>query len=310
MSKLIIHTPALSFTPLDNSFIDNYLSDARGDFVKVYIYCLRLAYSGREASTELISQALNLLQTDIMNALKYWEDMGLMLLSPDGAIEMMPYATVQGNNTIAFDKSIKELFESVEKLIGRPLSSKEVHTYMSWIEDFGFTPEMIVLLVEYCCSKHKLDIRYMEKVALGWHDTGIHTLSDAMTNITRHEEKWTKYRQVLTFMGLKDGDISKPQEEFLEKWMFKFNYGVDIINEACRICILRINECNFKYIDAIISDWYKNGVKTLQDVKRTDRKKTSKKHNSNPPGNYSNQRQYDIAELEKQLLGRGEANEQ
>ena len=54
MSKLIVRTPAPAFTPIDNSFIDNYLSDARGDFVKVYIYCLRLAYSGQEASTELI----------------------------------------------------------------------------------------------------------------------------------------------------------------------------------------------------------------------------------------------------------------
>jgi DnaD/phage-associated family protein len=310
MSKLIVRTPAPSFTPIDNNFIDHYLSDARGDFVKVYIYCLRLAYSGQEASTELISQALNLLQTDIMNALKYWEDTGLMLLSPDGVIEILPYPTPQGDNVITFDNSIKELFESIEKIIGRPLSSKEVHTYMSWIEDFGFTPEMITLLVEYCCSKHKLDIRYMEKVALGWHDTGIQTLDDAMANITRHEEKWIKYRQVLTFMGLKDNDLSKPQEEFLEKWMFKYNYGVDIINEACRICILRINECSFKYIDAIINDWYKNGVKSLQDIKRADKKKPAKKRSTNPPGNYSNQRQYDMAELEKQLLGRGGTNEQ
>lgn len=309
MSKLVVRAPALSFTPIDNNFIDHYLADARGDFVKVYIYCLRLAYSGQEASTELIAKTLNLLQTDIMNALKYWEDAGLMLLSPEGVIEMLPHPVAQGDNTITFDKSIKDLLESIEKLVGRPLSSKEVHTYMSWIEDFGFSPEMITLLVEYCCSKHKLDIRYMEKVAIGWHDSGIHTLEDAMANITRHEEKWTKYREVLNFMGLKNADISKPQEEFLEKWMFKYNYGVDIINEACRLCILRINECSFKYIDAIISDWYKNGVRSLQDIKRIDKKKNSRKRTANPPGNYSNQRQYDIAELEKQLLGRGGTSE-
>lgn len=309
MSKLIVRAPAPSFTPIDNNFIDHYLKDARGDFVKVYIYCLRIAYSGQEASTECISKALNLLETDIMNALKYWEDAGLMILSPEGRIEMLPYPINHGDNSVAFDNSMKELFETIEKLMGRPISSKELGIYMGWIENLGFTPDMVSLLVEYCCSKRKMDIRYMEKVALGWHSAGIHTFNDAMDNITRHEKKWTKYREVLNFMGLKNADISKPQEEFLEKWMFTYNYGADIINEACRICILNINECNFKYIDTIISNWYQNGVKTLQDIKRVDKKKTVRKRNPNPPGNYSNQRQYDIAELERQLLGRGGTNE-
>lgn len=310
MSKLIVKAPEPYFTPIYNSFIDHYLSDARGDFVKVYIYCLRLAYSGQEASTELISQTLNLLQTDVSNALKYWEDKGLMLLSPEGIIEILSCPASERNNIVSFDKSIKELFDSVEKLIGRPLSSREVHTYMSWIEDFGFTPEMIVLLAEYCRSRNKLDIRYMEKVAINWHDTGIHTYDEAMSNITRHEEKWIKYREILTYIGLREMDLAKPQEEFLEKWMFKYNYGVDIIKEACKLCLLKINKYNFKYTDTIITEWYKNGIKSLQDIKRTEKKKTGRKRGPNPPGNYSNQRQYDIAELEKQLLGRGGENEQ
>jgi DnaD/phage-associated family protein len=108
-------------------------------------------------------------------------------------------------------------------------------------------------------------------------------------------------------MGIKD-DISKPQEEFLDKWLIKYGFDAEVINEAVRICISRINESNFSYIDAILNDWNKNNVKTIQDVKKLDKKKPSKKQQS--PGNYSGQRQYDINELEKQLLGRGESNEQ
>jgi DnaD/phage-associated family protein len=202
------------------------------------------------------------------------------------------------------------MFESLEQLLGRPLSSKEVHTYMGWIEDFSFTPEIITILVEYCCARKKTDIRYIEKVALAWHDSGIRSVEDAQNHITKHEEKWNKYRSILNFMGMKDADISKPQEEFLEKWLIKYNYNVDVITEACRICIMRINECSFSYIDAIIGDWYKNGVKSLSDIKKVDKKKPSKKQSSAMPGNYSNQRRYDVKELENQLLGRGEVNEQ
>jgi DnaD/phage-associated family protein len=307
MSRISIRAPKMNFTPLNNNFIDKYLKDTRGDFLKVYIYCLKTAYSKEDASTEKIGEALNLLESDVLKAFEYWENLGLMNVSPDGVVEIAVTDNSEYNNDVYFDTAVKDMFDYIEKLLGRPLSSKEFHTFMDWMENFKFNPEMVSLLVEYCASKKKYDIRYMEKVALNWHDIGVKTLRDAQTNITKHEEKWNKYRAVLTFMGIKD-DISKPQEEFLDKWLIKYGFDAEVINEAVRICISRINESNFSYIDAILNDWNKNNVKTIQDVKKLDKKKPSKKQQS--PGNYSGQRQYDINELEKQLLGRGESNEQ
>lgn len=311
MADFTVKIPPLSFTPLSNIFIDKYLSDARGDYVKIYIYCLRLGYSGQAASTQRIAKALDLLETDVLNGLKYWDDKGVVRLSPEGSVEILENPSPADDCELPFDNRMKDLLDSIEKLVGRPLSSKEVHTYMSWIEDFDFSPEMITLLVEYCSSKHKLDIRYIEKVAMAWHDAGIKSIEDAMDSITKREEKWNNYRAILTFMGLKDNDIAKPQEEFLDKWLFKYNFSVDLINEACRICIKRINECSFSYMDAIINDWYKSGVKTVMDLKKLNtKKKPAKKVYAQPPGNYTNQRKYDIAELERQLLGRSEEDEQ
>lgn len=302
--------PSLDFTPVSNLFIDNYLSDSRGDYIKVYLLCLRLAYSNSEISMEKLSQKLNLLHTDIMKAFEYWENVGLMRFSTDGVIQLTPLekAILKDEGT-PFDKRIKEMFDDIEILIGRPLSSKEVSTYLSWVEEYNFTPEIITLLVQYCTSKKKTDIRYIEKVALAWFDSGIKTLEDAQNYITKHEDKWNSYRTVLNFLGFKDTDISKPQEEYLEKWLFKYNFSIEIIKEAARICVSRINEINFSYIDAILNSWNKDGVKTLNDIKKPDKKvKQTKKAANNTFANYSGQREYDIKELERQLLGRGDIN--
>lgn len=311
MSDIKVKIPSLTFTPLDNVFIDNYLSSIRGDFLKVYILCIRIGYSGNNCDIKYIAQKLNLLESDVIKSLECLESEGLIKIDSLGSIEILPVKDNPSNkNVIPFDKGIKEMLDDIEMLIGRFLSSKEVSTYISFIEDFKFSPETISLLVQYCAAKNKTDIRYIEKVALAWCDSGIRTIEDAQEYITKHEEKWNKYRQILNFLGMKDADIAKPQEDFLEKWLLKYNFSIDIILEACRICVVRLNEANFSYIDGILNNWYKNGIKTLNDVKKLDKKPISnKKANPNYFNNYSGQRVYDIEQLEKEFLGRSGNNE-
>jgi DnaD/phage-associated family protein len=303
----------MDYTLIDNTFIDEYLREPNGDFIKVYLLCLRLGYLRESTSIERIASSLNLLQADVAKAFDYWVNAGLVKYTPEGSIQLLPIKKAKmEEHSVYLDKSIKEMFEDIERLTGRPLSSKELSVYMSMIEDFGFPPEVATLLVEYCSSKKKTDIRYIEKVGLAWHDNGIKSIESAQNYITKHEEKWNKYRALISFMGFKDNDISKPQEELLEKWLFKYNLTVDVIQEAIRICTMRINEVNFSYIDAILSDWSKNGVKGINDIKKNEKKtrNTKKAPANNSFGNYSGQRQYDIKELKKQLLGRGDACEE
>lgn len=311
MAEIEIKVPFMDFTPLDNAFIDEYLKEANGDFVKVYLLCLRLGYLREPSSIEKIAAALNLLQADVAKAFDYWVNAGIMKYTTEGFVQLLPITEKSPNEKeVYFDGAIKEMFGDIEKLTGRPLSSKEFSVYMSMMEDFNFIPEVITLLVEYCSSKKKTDIRYIEKVGLAWHDNGIKSTDDAQNYITKHEEKWNSYRAILNFMGIKDSEISKPQEEFLEKWLFKFKLPVDVIQEAVRICTMRINESNFSYIDKILADWSKNGVKDIKDVNTTNKKpRGSKKASSNSFGNYSGQRQYDIEELRKKLLGRGDSDD-
>lgn len=311
MADIEIRVPFMDFTPVANVFIDEYLKEANGDFIKVYLLCLRLGHLREASSIEKIAAALNLLQADVAKAFDYWVSSGLMKYTPNGFVQLLPMKENKiQEHEVYFDGSIKEMFEDVERLTGRPLSSKELSVYMSMIDDFSFSPEVITFLVEYCSSKKKTDFRYIEKVGLAWHDNGIKSIDDAQNYITKHEEKWNNYRAILGFMGIKDNDISKPQEEFLEKWLFKFKFPVDVIQEAIRICTMRINESNFSYIDKILADWSNSGVKNINDIKKTTKKpRGSKKSTTNSFGNYSGQREYDIKELRKQLLGRGESNE-
>ena len=202
------------------------------------------------------------------------------------------------------------MLEDIEKSIGRPLSSKEMTMYISWLNDLNFSPEIILLLVQYCTLKGKTNIRYIEKTALSWFDAKIKDIDDAQAFIKKHEDKWTKIRKILNYLGIKDGEIMKPQEELLSKWIENYNFSIDIIYKACDICFQRINKADFKYIDGILTSWYKDNIKTTKDIRKKDMKKNvstnhkNLKNNSNQ-GSFNNfkQRNYDFKDLEKKLLG-------
>ena len=79
MAMITLHNASLpEVTILSNTFIDNYMPEANGEFVKVYIYLLR-ALSSAPVSFSLEQMADRLLCTerDILRALKYF----LLLIS-------------------------------------------------------------------------------------------------------------------------------------------------------------------------------------------------------------------------------------
>ena len=85
--KIYTDTPE-GTTVIQNSFIDQYMPHANGEFVKVYLYLLRCANTGRELSLSSIADIFELTEKDIQRALAYWEKQRLMSLklASDGMI--------------------------------------------------------------------------------------------------------------------------------------------------------------------------------------------------------------------------------
>lgn len=85
MPKITIHNDSdNSVTSVSNIFIDEYMSDANGEFVKIYLYLLRLM-NAPDASVSLSSIADKFEHTekDVKRALCYWERMKLLRLEYD-----------------------------------------------------------------------------------------------------------------------------------------------------------------------------------------------------------------------------------
>lgn len=333
MSTFMLKSKSVGFTPVSNIFIEKYMPQARGEFIKIYLLMLKHNISGElGVSSSILASTLNLLESDIMNALQYWHDLGVIKLS---RIDNMGNFNVEfidldlNNEFNVSNKQVdllealdsnntKDMLRDIEVLLGRPLSPNEMSLYLNWQKEFGFSSELILILIEYCISKGKSDSRYIEKVAIAWHDQKITTVEQAQNLIKKTEDKWINIRKILTYLGINNTDIMKPQQDIIEKWLLMYKFSTEIIFKACDICFERLNRADFKYIDGILTNWNKNNLRTLEDIALKDNKqpKNISYQKSNSYTNNSNQktlnfndfeqRNYDasyLQNLERQLLG-------
>lgn len=84
-------------TLVSNDFIDKYMIQANGEFVKVYLFLLRhLEDPSSTLSVSRIADCLNHTEKDIIRAFKYWEAAGVLSLGreePGSSVEPEPKKT-------------------------------------------------------------------------------------------------------------------------------------------------------------------------------------------------------------------------
>ena len=85
-AMISLHTSGPSkVTVLSNFFIDHFMPEANGEFVKVYIYLLRmLGNPGSSFGLTQMADSFLCTEGDILRALKYWESKNLLSLSYEG----------------------------------------------------------------------------------------------------------------------------------------------------------------------------------------------------------------------------------
>lgn len=108
--KIYTNTPE-GFTVIHNTFIDQYMPHASGEYVKVYLYLLRCANTHRELSLSSIADVFDHTEKDIQRALAYWEKQDLLRLhtDADGELSSITFTEKQTDHSNFADKKEEDL---------------------------------------------------------------------------------------------------------------------------------------------------------------------------------------------------------
>jgi DnaD/phage-associated family protein len=150
-------------------------------------------------------------------------------------------------------------------------------------------------------------MRYMDKVALGWHEKGIDSVEKAKEDAAIHSQA---YYGVMKAFGITGRSLVESEKNFIRKWTKDYQFDLPLIQEACSRTITATHQPSFEYADSILTSWHKNHVHTPADIQKLDSAYTKSKKTSVKPAavtrknsftNFSS-RDYDYDHLEEILL--------
>lgn len=233
-----IHLRALSssqVTILSNIFIDQYMPGAGGEFVKVYIYLLRLlADPSASVCLPLLADRLNCTEGDISRALKYWSNEGLLILETDPSGELTgitltepsPDTQMELTATVSVPQSALAATAPISQTVSAATVSTPQPDTTPSISASALTPARIKELKE---NEDVAQLIYICEQYLG------KTLTPTDT------------RKILFFYD-------------------ELKMSVDLIDFLIQYCVGRGHK-SMRYIETVAMAWSKEGITTVEMAK-------------------------------------------
>ena len=280
--KAQIHT-----TTIENDFLDLYLAKASGENIKVFLMLLRLLQSGTNPEAALLAEKLDMTEGAVNRALDYWREEGLISEEKDEKAKKAFTAAKEADSKpfkektlpakqslsstqlkeMQKDEQFRELIYVSEMYLNHPITNMELNSLVYIYDQLKLPKDLIIYLIEYCISNHKTSFRYMEAVAINWHEKGITTIAQAKNASSSYQKD---YYTIMKAMGL-NSNPAPSQIEFMEQWIYQEGYSMSLILEACKRTITQTGKASFPYANGILSSWKKSNLHSLTEIEAADR---------------------------------------
>lgn len=294
--------------------MERLMPSANGAYVKVYLMALALGVRSEEMSTAEMAGKLNLLESDVVNALEYWNKLGALKYSREQVSFGSDVSEVQESKpqkkdmeeirgAMTENPELADLCTLSQEILGKTLRNKDIETLYWFYDELGLSPEVITMLLEYCVSKDKRNMNYIEKVAISWHENGIVTIDAADRFINNEKEKSGYFYSLRKLFGIDNRSLSKTEETYLKSWRDDLGMDENMVGLAYEYCIMQTSKLSFPYMNSIIKRWNELGIHTVPEAERDheDFKTKSKQNNLD----VYNDDDFNYAELEKIMQDKG-----
>lgn len=211
------------------------------------------------------------------------------------------------------NEEVSQLLYIAEQYLAKTLTPTEMQKIFFFYDELHMSADLIEYLVEYCVSRGRKSMRYIETVALAWTRDGVTTVEMARDASSRFSKD---YYTILKAMGISGRNPVENEISYIDTWRKTYGFDLELIQEACSRTVLSTGQPSFQYADKILSGWKKKNVHTLEDVRLLDaehkkrqlekavsrKKQPAAQSQSNNRFNNFHQRDYNFTEYEKRLL--------
>ena len=182
-----------------------------------------------------------------------------------------PVYSVAQVNRLSGDEEFAQILYIAQKYMNKVFTPRDCQVFAYLYDTLKFSPELLEYLVEYCVQNGHVSVRYMETVAINWHEQGFRTPDEAK----EYAEGFNNDAfSVMKAFGLNDRRPATEEQKMITKWFREYGFGRELVLMACNRTISAIHTPSFRYTDKILSDWKLAGVRTKADVEALDEKRS------------------------------------
>lgn len=299
-----------SNTNLPDVFFTEYLSQSNGDYIKVYLFMVFLSKYNKDIKINDLSKKLSLSFNVIQEAVKYWEDLGVITKKNTGFIinnlqelELhklyKPKVSLSSADIekISQNQSRARAIENINASFFQGMMSPSWYSDIDlWFKKYLFDEQVMIALFRYCFEKSALHRNYVQVVADAWFKNNIKTFNDLDDYFQRQEKLNKIKKQVAKKLGI-TRTLTQYEEAYIEKWIVDFGYELNVIEIALKRTTSKANP-SFDYIDKLICNWKERNLKTADDVNKfllefKEKQKNIKELEKKTNYNNHSQRKYD-----------------
>lgn len=233
---LLKRDSALAATYVPNTFIDEYMTHADGEFVKIYLYLLRCMNSPDTGfSISDIADKFDHTEKDVTRALKYWEKMRLLRLEFNKQEELTGICLSD--------------FTSCNV----PRAAQDPKPCTNTEHADATTPPAEASAAGTCrtMQKHKLP----ERTEYSRNQLALLSESESVQEILFVTERYLGH------------PLNNTEIQMILYWLDKLKFSPNLVEYLVEQSVAK-NHLSIRYMDKIALSWAEAGIRTLTDAKQ------------------------------------------
>lgn len=182
--------------------------------------------------------------------------------------ELPSYSSAELSELIEKRKVTAEFIDEAQRIVGRIFNTHEVGILVGIVDYIGFDETSVIIILSEMIKDGKNSLRYAEKLALALYDMEITTSEGMQAYFKAKEENKKTESLVRSMFGMSGRALSATESRFLNSWITKMEYGVDVIRLAYDITVDNTQTTSPSYANAILKKWHELGLRTGHDVEK------------------------------------------
>lgn len=242
-------------TIVSNDFIDFFMPDANGEFVKIYLYLLRCNKSHGEISICKIADVFHHTENDVSRALLYWEQTGLLSLTFNEEHELCKItltdcSSLQQNN---------QGFNSDKHHLGTGKSTPNNSDFAA-VADYKKTTDK---KAETLNTIHTASTISNKKVSSSGTEKHHAYTANELAQFTKDEDVC----QLLYIAQRYIGQTLSSSDTNIILYMYDgLGFSTELIEYLIEYCVSN-NHKSLRYMEKVAIAWKEKGISTVEEAK-------------------------------------------